>query len=679
MIGNNGSYSLNNLLDETNQKLRQTYKSVGVEVDTLSMVWGHTCIFIGDQLVKGKAVTLPNLGTFSYLNKKTELGNRGTKITRIPIFITADSFCQSYNMKKETIPSSYVSVPSIGLNNSLLASQSSTIRDVVVDFQKEAMRCIGSAIRLGKNVSIEFEGIGYLGVLGGALKMTFNTDFVAAILVSGNSPTKYNIRASSPSEDRRSDTNDYSPSPSFHKALPPKQNNFTLPSSRLGTPNLDASSNGVTLPYMELPDRPRAPSIKTRASSESSLLQSPLSMRLDELDDDISKKSDNAPRFTRAESPTISPLLRRINEDKKDDEEEKEDGCCEDCVLAAIKERQARQRRAQERELEEQMVRTQKSVLQALEDKEQMNKKILRARREDMDTHNRCASVERMDANPKPDHYGEVLYSRKPDIPAHVKKAEYNSVLQQQMSDKQARKHQKQRELRKEYEVLQETQKQADERVRKQKHDEKARHKEHSEFLLQQMLQKPKEAPLPSFVASGTPALSHDAQRPTTAARELKRRSFDLTALGSYKESIEQKKQNQADAKMKSTAESEQIRQALKELQQKEHEQEIQRKANNRENLKSAWETQLEHKRQTVLAELRAPKPPNRLSLDLGELTLKRGRSRSSSDASSGASSCRKCGRTVEPPKVFRRTSGDYRLTTSEVMRRKPSLLASSN
>jgi hypothetical protein len=50
----NAAFTLSDLLDEATQKLKSTYKNAGIDAPSLSIVWGHTCIFIEEQLVKGK-------------------------------------------------------------------------------------------------------------------------------------------------------------------------------------------------------------------------------------------------------------------------------------------------------------------------------------------------------------------------------------------------------------------------------------------------------------------------------------------------------------------------------------------------------------------------------------------------------------------------------------------------
>jgi len=119
-------FVLTDLLEEVVQRLRLIYRTL--EASALSMVWGHTCIFIEEQLVKGKAVSIQGLGTFSFLHKTQEMGNRGKKVTRVPVFVPADSFCQATDLKKEHFPNLSVNTPTVTLNNSLIAFQSGTTR-----------------------------------------------------------------------------------------------------------------------------------------------------------------------------------------------------------------------------------------------------------------------------------------------------------------------------------------------------------------------------------------------------------------------------------------------------------------------------------------------------------------------------------------------------------------------
>ena len=46
-------------------------------------------------------MVIPGLGTFTYIHKKTEVGNKGVKSTRTPVFVVADAFCQANDVKKD--------------------------------------------------------------------------------------------------------------------------------------------------------------------------------------------------------------------------------------------------------------------------------------------------------------------------------------------------------------------------------------------------------------------------------------------------------------------------------------------------------------------------------------------------------------------------------------------------
>jgi CCDC81 eukaryotic HU domain 1 len=49
-----------------------------------------------------KAVTFPGLGTFSYIHKKQDIGNKGVKTTRTPVFVVAEAFCQTNAVNKDS-------------------------------------------------------------------------------------------------------------------------------------------------------------------------------------------------------------------------------------------------------------------------------------------------------------------------------------------------------------------------------------------------------------------------------------------------------------------------------------------------------------------------------------------------------------------------------------------------
>lgn len=660
------NFTLNELLDEASVRLKGNYKNAGIDSASLSIVWGHTCIFIEEQLLKGKAVTIQGLGTFTYIHKKQELGNKGVRVTRTPVFVVADAFCQTNDVRKDTFSNLTTSVPAISLNNSLIASQSETSRDIVMDFQKEAIRGIGAAIKSSRGVSIELKNIGTLVYSGGTLKVSFNSDFVAQFQVTA---TSKNTTASF-EESLPENIDPVSFKPNLSPSLSPKLkvNNFvSSPSaSRNSTPRDDfrekaSSKSSVILPQVE---RPRNPLIKLRANSDSAL-------RNVLLQDTFAEDLDTRREENRYE--------------ENGEEENGEEETCDHCKLATFNQDQVRTKRNQEKAQEEASLKAQKSALQLMEEKEQYALRMQKARREDADFHNRTTLVQKQDTivkQKKLDFYGDVFYARKPDTPEHVKKSQYKSALQEQISDKQSKQKQQQVESKKEHEVFHETQKQADERARKMKLDEKQKQKDHSEYLVQQMTQKGKTKDggdtikfersvnpsiSPTLLNSLSP-LSHtyaeDLFRPSTADRNVRRRSFDANALDHHRDAIIQKKQRDDEEKARQAKEQLENARLYAEMLQQQQQEDINKKLQTRELLRSAWDTQMVQKRSNTLAELTLRNSPMRTSLDLGQ--LQHARHPTHMTSSGPCHKCKKCGRGFEPPgdvRRFRRSTGDFRIS----------------
>lgn len=366
----------------------------------------------------------------------------------------------------------------------------------------------------------------------------------------------------------------------------------------------------------------------------------------------------------RAERGERRTMERAVMAEHDDDEDEE----CECCILAAIHDREVRRKKIEERIAGEESIKAQKSVLQAMNEKEQMALKVRKAMREEADALNQQLLAEKQEKimqQKKKDYYGNIFYARRPETPAYDKKHQYKSTLEEQIAEKLGQTEQRKFETKKEFEMLHETQKQADERARKQKQDEKNRQKEYSDFLMNQMQEKTTvedrvtkahslSRPL-SLSPSLSPPPSQDAHRPSTAERALRRRSFDSTAMEQNKEAIQQRRMREAEQRNQLAKQQEEIVKANRELQLQQQQDEILRKIQQRELLKTAWNSQLEQKRLTTLEELN-----KRNSLDLGELAMMRS---APSQQKQHKHNCRKCGRDIDEAasRNFRHRSGDFR------------------
>lgn len=164
-----------------------------------------------------------------------------------------------------------------------------------------------------------------------------------------------------------------------------------------------------------------------------------------------------------------------------------------------------------------------------------------------------------------------------------------------------------------------------------------------------------------SLSPSLSPPPSQDANRPSTTERKIRRKSFDSTAMEQNKEAIQMRKQREAEQRAQLAKQQEDIVKANRELLLQQQQDEVLRKIQARELLKTAWNSQLEHKRLTTLEEMSKERQPSRNSLDLGELAMMR------SKPHKHTHNCKKCGRDIDEAasKNFRRTSGDFRSRNS--------------
>lgn len=87
------NYTLSDLLEETSNKLKPIYKN-GIDSSILSIVWGHTCIFIEEQLLKGKVSYFISVIAYFFFKREKVKGYRyiGTQILK-PLLLHSCIYC----------------------------------------------------------------------------------------------------------------------------------------------------------------------------------------------------------------------------------------------------------------------------------------------------------------------------------------------------------------------------------------------------------------------------------------------------------------------------------------------------------------------------------------------------------------------------------------------------------
>jgi nucleoid DNA-binding protein len=147
-------------------------------------IWDEVSSYIFKFMVQSKGVTIPNFGTFTFIQKKIEIGNNKFILAQRPAFVIAEKFSQTHGLSahKQTVSGQ---IPIHPLNYSSIAQETAFTRDDVDACVRHVLQVFNRSIQSGKNVEFKFNSIGQLTIRNGKIKMIFYKDFVNSCDASG--------------------------------------------------------------------------------------------------------------------------------------------------------------------------------------------------------------------------------------------------------------------------------------------------------------------------------------------------------------------------------------------------------------------------------------------------------------------------------------------------------------
>ncbi|XP_078323683.1 coiled-coil domain-containing protein 81-like isoform X2 [Crassostrea virginica] len=145
--------------------------------DDVSSVWENVSNFIEKHMSQQKGVSIPMLGTFTFTQKKLDIGNNKFIMMQRPIFMLSEKFAQTHGLQsvKYHVPGN---IPVVQLNFAALAFESPFDRDTVESCVREILGAVSRAVNGKKNVELTFAGIGRLTVRDARVKMRFYKEFI---------------------------------------------------------------------------------------------------------------------------------------------------------------------------------------------------------------------------------------------------------------------------------------------------------------------------------------------------------------------------------------------------------------------------------------------------------------------------------------------------------------------
>ncbi|KAJ8026860.1 Coiled-coil domain-containing protein 81 [Holothuria leucospilota] len=152
--------------------------------DDIVSVWDNVAGFVERHMALQKGVNIPGIGTFTFSQKKLDIGNNKFMLIQRPVFVLSEKFAQTHALEnpKHFTPGQ---IPIVQLNFSALSSESPFDRDTVEGCVKEVLQAFSRAVQARRNVEFVFSGIGKLLIRDGKVKMKFFKDFINMMDGSG--------------------------------------------------------------------------------------------------------------------------------------------------------------------------------------------------------------------------------------------------------------------------------------------------------------------------------------------------------------------------------------------------------------------------------------------------------------------------------------------------------------
>ena len=127
---------------------------------------------------------IPGFGTFSFIQKRIDVGNNKYLLLQRPVFALSEKVVQTHGLKATHHPVNGA-IPVHPLNYFFIQTQSIYTRDQIEQCVKHVLQVFHRSIAAQRNVEFTFSRIGKLQIRDGKVKMRFFKDFVQAVDENG--------------------------------------------------------------------------------------------------------------------------------------------------------------------------------------------------------------------------------------------------------------------------------------------------------------------------------------------------------------------------------------------------------------------------------------------------------------------------------------------------------------
>lgn len=145
--------------------------------EAVIFVWEKVAWFVETLMLQKKAVSIRDLGTFTFTKRKIEVGHNRAILIQRPVFVMSEKFKQTHSLhcvKKHASGQ----IPLHTLNYTHLSNETGISRELVEGAVREVLQTLSRAIATGKNIEFDIKDVGRLTIHDGKAKMSFFREFI---------------------------------------------------------------------------------------------------------------------------------------------------------------------------------------------------------------------------------------------------------------------------------------------------------------------------------------------------------------------------------------------------------------------------------------------------------------------------------------------------------------------
>ena len=131
-----------------------------IKESDIFVIWDALAYFIREEMSKKRGILIPGFGTFTFVEKRLEVGNNKQILTLKPFFMMSEKFSKNHAVKYDIEPINHA-IPTHRINYAAIAAISQNYTRIIVErVLKEAFVAMQHFLRQDGHIRVNFNGLG---------------------------------------------------------------------------------------------------------------------------------------------------------------------------------------------------------------------------------------------------------------------------------------------------------------------------------------------------------------------------------------------------------------------------------------------------------------------------------------------------------------------------------------